>query len=103
MTCGCDGLSCRHLSRFTLPVPALRTPNRPERSMYNFIQRNKKKMLAVFGVLLMIAFTLPSSSLLNGGRGADIAYGYTSDRTLTRGEVFQARSDWEMLSKLPVW
>ena len=50
--------------------------------MYHFIQRNKKKMLAVFGVLLMIAFTLPSSNLLNGGGGGrDAAYGYGTSMT----------------------
>src|SRR5687768_972167 len=29
--------------------------------MYKFIQRNQKKMLAVFGVILMIAFVLPNT------------------------------------------
>ena len=29
--------------------------------MYKFIQRNQKKMLAVFGVLLMIVFVLPNT------------------------------------------
>src|SRR3954469_14084314 len=68
--------------------------------MYNFIQRNKKKMLAVFGALLMIAFTLPSTNLLTGRHTPmDAAYGYTGSRTITRGELAQAHGDWELLSR----
>jgi hypothetical protein len=66
--------------------------------MYKFLQRNNKKMLAVFGVLLMIVFVLPSSNFLNPGPGgADLAYGYTAQRTLTRGEVAHGREEWELI------
>jgi hypothetical protein len=61
--------------------------------MHSFIQRNKKKLLAVFGVLLMIVFLLPSFMFQGGNDPAKQAYGKTSVGTLSVADVEQANSD----------
>ena len=38
--------------------------------MYKFIKNNQKKMLAVFGVLLMIVFIIPPAAKYNQQRSA---------------------------------
>ena len=60
--------------------------------MYKFIQRNQKKMLAVFGVVLMIAFIIPST-FKNGGAGrGDQVIGKVGDVKVLGDEIFGAEA-----------
>lgn len=62
------------------------------------IRKNNKKILAVLGVFLMIAFIVPSVAKRPGGfSGASL--GKMGDERLRREEWDQARYDREMLSK----
>src|SRR5688500_12109618 len=66
--------------------------------MYKFIPRNQKKMLAVFGVLLMIVFVLPAS--LGQGGILDPLEGRLADGGKTRrSDKKQADSDVDVLSR----
>jgi hypothetical protein len=64
--------------------------------MYKFIQKNQKKFLAVFGVLLMIVFILPSSFKNNLSRG-DLTIGTVDGEKITGFDLGQARSDLDLL------
>lgn len=64
--------------------------------MYKFIQKNQKKFLAVFGVLLMIVFILPTSFKNNINRG-DQTIGILDGEKITGNELGQARNDLELL------
>lgn len=68
--------------------------------MYTFIQRNKKKLLAVFGVMLMVVFVLPFG-VGNFGQPdpTTLAYGKVGDETITRGDVGRAGQDLDALSR----
>ena len=68
--------------------------------MHSFIQRNKKKLLAVFGVMLMVIFLLPSTPGLRGNDPADQPYGKAGDQTITRAEVEQAKIDLDELKSI---
>lgn len=66
--------------------------------MYRFIQRNKKKLIAVFGVVLMVAFILPFG-VGNFGQTdpATLPFGKMGDRTITRADVGRAGADLDVL------
>jgi len=65
--------------------------------MYKFIQKNQKKFLAIFGVLLMIVFILPTSfKNSNLGRG-DLTIGTVDGEKITGNELGLAKNDLEYL------
>lgn len=67
--------------------------------MYRFIQKYKKRFLAVFGVLLMIVFILPAGiDQLGGGR--DPVFATIGDEELHVSEFQQAEQEWRMLTEL---
>src|SRR5215212_5078847 len=66
--------------------------------MYKFIQRNQKKMLAIFGVILMVAFILPSGLSQTGF--SDPVEGRTADGTKIRlSDKKRADADVDILSR----
>ena len=65
--------------------------------MYKFIDRNKKKMIAVFGVMLMIVFVIPSTFMGNTGR--DVVLGRMGDTKITGQEVQQAKEHLQTLKQ----
>ena len=68
--------------------------------MYKFIQRNQKKMLAVFGVVLMIAFIIPTT-FKNGGAGrGDQVVGKVGDFKVLASDEEQARHEIQLLKSI---
>lgn len=65
--------------------------------MYKFIQRKKTLLLAIFGVLLMIAFLLPIGFGQMQTNQDDIVVGRVGDEPLTVGERRQAISDLDAM------
>src|SRR4051812_8747999 len=69
--------------------------------MYKFIKKNQKKMLALFGVLLMVVFILPSQFKGRGARGDDdFVVGRLGDAKVVAADERQAKEDLATLRKL---
>ena len=71
--------------------------------MYRFVQKHGKKMLAIFSAFLMISFAA-SGMLTPGMTGRNPVVGRIggADGEKIRAEdVFIARQDWQLLSRLP--
>src|SRR5688572_11928156 len=68
--------------------------------MYRFIQKNNKKLLAVFAAFLMIVFILPSTMNQMGGGGGDPVLAKIGDEELRASAFQQAEQEWRMLSEL---
>jgi hypothetical protein len=66
--------------------------------MYRFIQKYKKKLLAVFAVGLMIVFILPTT--LQSGSAGERVLAYIGDEELLASEIQQAAQEWQLLSEL---
>jgi hypothetical protein len=66
--------------------------------MYKFIQRKKKVLLAVFGVLLMIVFIIPSTAKYANDRESTTV-GKVGDEKITAGELSGAANDLRSLSQ----
>ncbi len=66
--------------------------------MTNFIRDNSKKLLAVFGVMLMIVFILPAG-LKNGNTGdrANRLVGYAGDQKIFSDDLSRAAIQWQTL------
>src|SRR5688572_13021193 len=69
--------------------------------MYKFIQKNQKKMLAIFAVGLMIVFILPYGLGQQGSQGEDSVVAHLGDEPLYASEFERARMEWEVLERLP--
>ena len=69
--------------------------------MYRFIQKNKKKFLAIFGVLLMIVFILPAGLDQFAGGGRDPVLAKLGDDEIHASEFQAAEQDWRLLNELP--
>lgn len=67
--------------------------------MYGWMQQNRKKMMAIFGVVLMIAFILPSTLTHSLGM-RDPVRGYAGDEEVTHNQLAIAAEQWEMLTEL---
>ena len=67
--------------------------------MYRFIQKNNKKLLAVFAAFLMVVFILPSTMNQMGG-GGDPVLATIGDEELHASAFQQAEQEWRMLSEL---
>src|SRR5690606_24794880 len=69
------------------------------RSMYGWMQKNQKKMMAIFGVVLMVAFVLPTTITSSFGT-PDPVRGYAGEEPVTASELNIAAEQWEMLTQL---
>ena len=67
--------------------------------MYRFIQRNNKKLLAVFAAFLMVVFILPAGIDQFGG-GSDPVLATIGDEDVHASELQAAEREWRMLSEL---
>lgn len=66
--------------------------------MYKFIKKNQKKMLAIFGVLLMIVFIIPPA--LTGNQSSDdVVVGRIGDEEIRRRDVAQAKAELQTLRR----
>src|SRR4051812_25612629 len=65
--------------------------------MYKLMRKYNKKLLAIFGVGLMIVFVLPTQMKNNTGRGEGV-YGHVGDEKVSAEEVRQARAEWSALN-----
>jgi hypothetical protein len=63
--------------------------------MIRYIRENQKKMMAIAGVILMIAFFIPSGSRQGGG--SDRAIGTIGGTTVYAADVSTADEEWRML------
>ncbi len=75
----------------------LPTTNYQLPTMYNWMQAHRKKMLAVFGVLLMIVFVLPSTPGMFQHH-ASVA-GYVGEQEVSREELSVAYQQWEFIAR----
>ncbi len=64
--------------------------------MYKFFQRNQKKLLAVFGVVLMVTFLMPTFRTASQTRGDQVA-GTIGSETISRDDVDRAEAEWQFL------
>src|SRR5689334_6278314 len=70
--------------------------------MIKVFQRNQKKLLAIFGVLLMIVFILPSG--MKNARGiSDHAVDKINGNKIYASEMRLAREEWTWLSRQPAY
>lgn len=67
--------------------------------MYRFIRDHNKKFMAVFAVVLMVAFLLPAGFQQMGNRRADAARSHMGDQPITYGDYQRAENDWELLAR----
>lgn len=70
--------------------------------MTNFFRRNQKKLLAVFAAGLMIVFILPSTCGQQMNEREDPVIAYAGKDKIRASELGAARSDWDMLRRIPV-
>ncbi len=67
--------------------------------MYRFMQKNKKRLLAIFAVFLMIVFILPTGLDQMGG-GRDPVLAKLGDEEVHASEFQTAEQEWRMLTEL---
>jgi len=67
--------------------------------MYYLIKKNQKKLLAVFGVLLMIVFIIPPAAKY-GSTHYDPVVAKAGDTSIKDSEMRRARDQWEMANRL---
>ncbi|MBC8109256.1 MAG: hypothetical protein H7Z14_21905 [Anaerolineae bacterium] len=70
--------------------------------MTNFIRDNKKKFLAVLGVVLMVAFILPSQSSLFDNQSTRYLAGTAGDRKIYNTDLARAKEQWDLLEQMIV-
>src|SRR5215204_1853145 len=70
--------------------------------MTNFIRDNSKKLLAVLGVILMVAFILPSQSDMFSGQSNRYVVGRAGDRKIYSNDLAHAKQQWEVLQSIVV-
>ena len=66
--------------------------------MYRVIQRNQKKLLAVFGVLLMIVFIIPPAAKYGSSR-ADTVVAHVGKDPVYNRELADAKEEWQWLGQ----
>lgn len=66
--------------------------------MYKFFRENQKRLLAFFGVILMIAFVMPST-MKNPGDDTDRAQGRVGNTKIMMADVRMAEEEWHFLSR----
>jgi hypothetical protein len=72
--------------------------------MYRIIKKYQKKLLAVFAVLLMIAFvaTLGPGNFSGRGPRADVVVGHVNGKELYDRELQAGKDQWQILMRTPV-
>lgn len=70
--------------------------------MTNFIRDNSKKLLAVLGVVLMIAFILPSQSQLFNDRANRYLVGTAGGSKVYNTDLARAKQQWDLLENMVV-
>src|SRR5262245_40607766 len=65
--------------------------------MYDFFRRYNKQLMAVFGVVLMIAFLMPNFQQASRGR-ADRVIGNIGETPVYQEQVHEAQQEWEFLA-----
>ncbi|HVT87335.1 MAG TPA: hypothetical protein VHD56_00650 [Tepidisphaeraceae bacterium] len=59
-----------------------------------YLRDNSKKLMSIFGALLMVVFLIPSYMSRNSG-GGDTVIGSIGDQKITRDQVRDAEDEWE--------
>jgi len=67
--------------------------------MYKFIQKNSKKLLAIFAAGLMIAFILPNT-VRRGNQDGNSVVGKIGDTKVHASDYARAGHEWRLLSRL---
>jgi len=67
--------------------------------MTNYIRTHSKKFLAVLGVILMVAFILPSQTKYGDQSGSKYPVGHIGDRKVYNTDISRAKSQWEALER----
>src|SRR5687768_11901208 len=67
--------------------------------MYKFMQRNRKKMLAVFAVGLMIVFILPQVAFDQQRGTSQEVIAHMGEEEVTAGEARQAMEEWRVVTR----
>ena len=67
--------------------------------MTKFIRNHQKKFLAIFGVLLMVIFIIPSA-FKSGAGSADRVFATIDGKPVYASEVLQAEGEWKLLRSL---
>src|SRR3954465_1041414 len=79
------------------PEPDTRTPTpEPRTHMYRWMQKNSRKMLAIFAVLLMIVFIMPTDCRRNALRN-EAALGHIGKEPVTVADVQHYMQEWALL------
>jgi hypothetical protein len=65
--------------------------------MNKFLRNNQKKLMAIFGVVLMIAFVVPTLPHVN--QNVEKVVGYLGDQKITADDVQSAANEWDLLSR----
>lgn len=65
--------------------------------MYEFFKRNNKKLMAVFAVVLMVAFLMPNFQ--RGATAMNPSVGTLNGKNVLRSQVQQAQYEWEVLGR----
>lgn len=66
--------------------------------MYSYIRKNQKQLMAFFGVILMIAFIIPTGINRMQGDPAQ-RMGHIGDTKVTRNQVLGAEDQWNFLAR----
>ena len=69
--------------------------------MYKLIQRNQKKLLAVFGVLLMIVFIIPPAAKYGGSRVNPVV-GHIGNTPIHGSDMQAAKDDWATVREIGI-
>ena len=70
--------------------------------MTKFIRENSKKLLAIFGVVLMIAFVLPVGMKSGLGSHRQLVGYIAGDKKVYNTDISHAKSQWEILEHFVV-
>jgi len=68
--------------------------------MLKYLREHNKKILAVLGVFLMIAFIIPSTAKRGGFGGSGRAVGHMGKTPVTYDELRQAEEEWRVLTNI---
>jgi hypothetical protein len=71
--------------------------------MYRYFERNGKKILAVLGVFLMVAFIIPTGFRNQGGRTRGRAVGTLGKTTVYSNQIQEAKDEWGMLTQSRIY
>lgn len=68
--------------------------------MYHLIKKNQKKLLAVFGVLLMVVFIIPPAAKYGSTR-ANVVVAHTGKTPIYQADMSAAKEEWGWLNRQP--